>query len=111
MLFDQLVESVTGSDNRVICIRGPYWLPDEDPDADEHFGYDCLLNGDKFVVGEEPADKFLYIYSIDKGMYHTHVKNKPIMPLVKKAIEDYELKKKMKKAGLSDEQSDTAVKI
>jgi hypothetical protein len=82
----------------VKCIRGPYWLPDEDPEADEHFGYDCTINGKKIVIGEEPADGFRYVYKADKETYNTYVKGKKdIMPLIRKAIEAHELKQSLTK--------------
>jgi hypothetical protein len=81
----------------VVCTRGPYWLPDEDPVADEHFGYDCLINGNKIIIGEEPADGFRYVYEADKKTYDLYAKDKKdIMPLIKKAIELHELKKGLK---------------
>jgi hypothetical protein len=77
----------------VKCIRGPYWLPDEIKNADEHFGYDCLLNGEEIIVGEEPVDGFRYIYLCDNDTYDLYAKNKTIVaPLIKKAIEAHKLK-------------------
>jgi hypothetical protein len=93
--WEDILESKEQFD--IKCIRGPYWLPDEVPDADEHFGYDCTLNGNKFIVGEEPADEFRYIYDMDKKDYNMYVKNKKdIMPLIRKAIELHKLKKGLK---------------
>jgi len=81
----------------VVCTRGPYWLPDEDPDADEHFGYDCLLNGNKIIIGEEPADEFRYVHEADKKTYELYYKNKAVVaPLIAKAIKLHELKKGLK---------------
>ena len=81
----------------VVCTRGPYWLPDEDPDADEHFGYDCLLNGNKIIIGEEPADEFRYVHEADKQTYNLYSKNKAVVaPLIAKAIKLHELKKGLK---------------
>jgi hypothetical protein len=80
----------------VKCIRGPYWLPEEDSDADEVFAYECSLNGGKIIVGEEPADRFRYIHEADKKVYDVYSKNKiKIMPLIKKAIEAHELKQNL----------------
>jgi len=74
------------------CIRGPYWLPDEDPYAEEHFGYDCLLNGNKVIVGEEP-DGFRYMHEWD-GQSHNLWKGRrsEIMSELGKAIKAHELK-------------------
>ena len=80
----------------VKCIRGPYWLPDEQSQADEHFGYECTLNGKPIIIGEEPEDDFRYVYEADKQTYNTYVTHKKvIMPLIKKAIEDHVLKQKL----------------
>jgi hypothetical protein len=81
----------------VVCTRGPYWLPDEQPDADEHFGYDCLINGNKIIIGEEPEDGFRYVYEADKKTYDLYTKGKKdIMPLIAKAIKLHEIKKGLK---------------
>lgn len=77
----------------VKCIRGPYWLPDEDPEADEHFGYDCTINGEKIVVGEEPADEFRYIHEWDGDTFRKYRNYKSeLFPLIAKAIKAHELK-------------------
>jgi hypothetical protein len=77
----------------VKCIRGPYWLPDEDPEADEHFGYDCTINGSKIVIGEEPADEFRYIHEWSGDAYRKYKKYKSeLLPLIAKAIKAHELK-------------------
>jgi len=98
MNFNSLVNSLLESkQHEVKCIRGPYWLPDEHPEADEHFGYDCLLNGNKIIIGEEPADEFRYVYEADKKTYDLYSKNKAIIaPLIAKAIKLHELKKGLK---------------
>jgi hypothetical protein len=113
-MFDQLVESITGPKHHVRYIKGPYWIPDVYPDEDEHYGYDFIIDGEKVIVGEEPEDDFRYIYTIpydeERQQYYSMYRE-DIMPLVDKAIEDHNLKEKMKKAGLSDVQASTAVKI
>ena len=77
----------------VKCIRGPYWLPDENPEADEHFAYECTINGKPIIIGEEPADEFRYVYECDDDTYNLYTKNKKvIMPLIAKAIKAHELK-------------------
>jgi hypothetical protein len=112
MLFDQLVESITGQKFNVRCIRGPYWLPNEDPDADEHFAYECTLNGKKIIIGEEPEDEFRYVYEADKDTYNFYSKyKKEIMPLIRKAIEQHEQKQRVIGHGASEEQADTITKI
>jgi hypothetical protein len=82
----------------VKCIRGPYWLPDEDPEADEHFGYECTVNGKTIIVGEEPEDGFRYIQAWDGDAYKLYNKDRnKILPLLRKAIEKHELKQHMSK--------------
>jgi hypothetical protein len=77
----------------VKCIRGPYWLPDEHTQADEHYGYECTIDGKSIIIGEEPADEFRYVYETDKKTYDLYTKNKKVlMPLIAKAIKAHELK-------------------
>lgn len=81
----------------VKCIRGPYWLPDEDPEADEHFGYECTLNGKRIIVGEEPQDGFRYIHEWDGDAYRQYKQYRnEIVSLLGKAIKLHELKKGLK---------------
>ena len=81
----------------VKCIRGPYWLPDEVPEADEHFGYDCTVNGKKVIVGEEP-DGFRYIYEWDGEVYRNYKGwREELIALLGKAIKAHELKQSLTK--------------
>lgn len=85
---------------KVKCIRGPFWLPDEPEfadNADEHFGYECIINDKhRIIIGEEPADEFRYVFEADKETYELYTKNKStLVPLIAKAIKSFELKQKL----------------
>jgi hypothetical protein len=75
----------------VKCIKGPFWLPDVDPEADEHFGYECTVNGTKIVIGEEPADDFRYIHEWDGEAFRLYRQYRDkILSLADRAIKEWE---------------------
>ena len=82
----------------VKCIRGPYWLPDEQSYAEEHFGYDCTVLGKPVIVGEEPSDGFRYLHEWDHDTYLLWKDHKrEVMSQLGKAIEAHELKQSLSK--------------
>ena len=104
MLFDQLVESVTGERFNVKITKGPFLLIDEYPEVEgwgaeeEHFAYNITINGHKGVLGED-HDGFRYLIPdlCDKFVV-VNWTSENLSSLVGKAIEAYELKQSLNKS-------------
>ena len=104
MLFDQLVESVTGERFNVKITKGPFLLIDEYPEVEgwgaeeEHFAYNFTINGHKGVLGED-HDGFRYLISgLSDSFVVVNWRTKKLASLVGKAIEAYELKQPLNKS-------------